>query len=198
MSGRFVDAHTQELEQAAVVTLLGAIGEDPWREGLVDTPKRVVKALREMTSGYRDVPSQILSTTFEGDGYDEMVLLRGIEFHSLCEHHMLGFRGHATVGYVPDKRVIGLSKLARLVHCFARRLQIQERMTREIADALTKHLRPLGVGVVVEAHHSCMGCRGVMQSGTKMVTSAMHGVLRDKPEARAEFLALAVEGGGHG
>lgn len=170
--------------------LLDAIGEDRNREGLVDTPARVLKALLEMTSGYTDKPEEILATTFEADGYDEMVVLRGIRFTSLCEHHMLPFSGVAHVGYLPKSRVVGLSKLARLVECYAKRLQLQERMTRQIAEALLGHLEPLGAGVVVSAHHSCMGCRGVRQPDAAMVTSAMLGVLRDEPAARAEFMML--------
>lgn len=179
--------------EAAVRSLLLHIGEDPDREGLLKTPARVAKALREMTAGYNDDPDEILSARFDSDGYDEMVLLRGIKFVSLCEHHMLVFAGIASVGYVPGNRVVGISKLARLVQCYAKRLQIQERMTRQIADAIEEHVQPLGCGVVVRARHSCMGCRGVRQPEADMVTSAMTGALRDRPEARAEFLSLCGE-----
>lgn len=172
----------------AVVRLLQGIGEDPTRDGLKGTPGRVVRALREMTSGYAVDPKEVLSTCFE-QYYDEMVILRGIEFASMCEHHMLPFVGEVDVGYVPGK-VVGLSKLARLVDCFAKRLQIQERMTLQIAEAIREHLDAKGVAVVVRARHSCMGCRGVKKPGAEMVTSAMLGVLREKSEARAEFLAL--------
>ena len=176
----------------AVTRILQFIGEDPTRAGLVDTPARVLRAFREMTSGYADDPAVLLSTQFP-DEYDEMIVVRNVEFHSLCEHHLLGFRGSATVAYIPQpgRGVVGLSKLARLVDCYARRLQVQERMTLQIAQAMEEHLSPLGVGVVVRASHSCMGCRGVRKPGAEMVTSSLSGYLKDRPEARAEFLALA-------
>ena len=177
-----------EAEQA-VETLLRWIGEDPDRDGLVDTPARVAKALREMTSGYAEDPAEILSRTFE-ETSDEMVILRGITFQSICEHHLLPFIGTATVGYLPGK-VVGISKLARLVNCFARRLQIQERLTRQIADAVEKHLEARGVAVVIRAQHLCMACRGVRQMESEMVTSAMLGTLRTDATSRAEFLRLA-------
>lgn len=173
----------------AVKALLRLIGEDPDREGLVDTPSRVVKALQEMTDGYGMDAAEILSRTFE-DTCDEMVVVRGIEFTSLCEHHLLPFVGTAAVGYVPGDRIVGLSKLARLVDCYAHRLQVQERMTGQIADAINLHLHPQGVGVIVRARHSCMGCRGVRKPDAEMVTSSMLGVLRNKPAARAEFMAM--------
>src|SRR3954454_8372228 len=175
----------------AVTTILRFIGEDPSRDGLLDTPARVLKAWREMTSGYADDPAEILARTFE-ESSDEMVVLRGISFHSTCEHHMLPFYGEASVGYLPGK-VVGISKLARLVDCFARRLQIQERLTRQIAESVEEHLEARGVGVIIRAHHLCMGCRGVRQQTTQMVTSAMLGTLRNDAMARAEFLRL-VEG----
>ena len=173
----------------AVRRLIRVTGEDPDRDGLLETPRRVVAALRDMTSGYRDDPAQILSTTFQVS-HDELVVLRGIRFSSLCEHHLLPFMGTAAVGYLPGGRVIGLSKLARLVHCFARRLQVQERMTEQIASALMEHADALGAGVVVRGHHCCMGCRGVRQPDSEMVTSCMLGVMRDRPAARAELLAM--------
>lgn len=158
------------------------------KEGLLDTPTRAAKALRELTSGYHvDVAG--LFTTFEGNGYDEMVVLRDIQYSSLCEHHVLPFIGQAHIAYVPDRHVLGLSKLARVVEVFARRLQLQERMTMQIADALDTYLKPRGVAVVVEGVHSCMALRGVRKPGATMVTSALRGVLW-KPEARAEALAL--------
>jgi GTP cyclohydrolase I len=172
----------------AVTTILRFIGEDPSRDGLIDTPARVLKAWREMTSGYADDPAEILARTFE-ESSDEMVVLRGISFHSTCEHHMLPFYGEASVGYLPGK-VVGISKLARLVDCFARRLQIQERLTRQIAESVEEHLEARGVGVIIRAHHLCMGCRGVRQQTTEMVTSAMLGTLRSDAMARAEFLRL--------
>jgi len=174
----------------SVTRLLEYIGEDPKRDGLRETPDRVLRALKEMTIGYGEKPEQILSRVFE-EQYDEMVMVRGIPFTSLCEHHLLPFVGEVDLGYIPsDKGVVGLSKLARLVDCFSKRLQVQERMTNEIAKAIEEHLSPRGVAVVVRASHSCMACRGVRKPGAEMVTSSMLGVLRDKPEARAEFLEL--------
>jgi len=176
--------------EQAVATLLRFIGEEPERDGLRDTPARVVKAWREITAGYDDDPAEILSRTFE-ESSDEMIILRGISFFSTCEHHMLPFYGQAVVGYLPGK-VVGISKLARLVTCFARRLQIQERMTRQIAEAIETHLDARGVGVVLRAHHLCMGCRGVRQEETEMVTSSMLGTLRSDPTTRGEFLRLTA------
>jgi GTP cyclohydrolase I len=170
----------------AVLTILRWIGEDPDRDGLRDTPARVAKAWREMTSGYADDPAEILARTFD-ESSDEMIVLRGISFYSTCEHHLLPFYGEATVGYLPGK-VVGISKLARLVECFARRLQIQERMTRQIAEAVETHLGARGVGVILRAHHLCMGCRGVRQEQTEMVTSSMLGTLRSDAASRSEFL----------
>jgi GTP cyclohydrolase I len=172
----------------AVTTILRFIGEDPSRDGLADTPERVLRAWREMTSGYGDDPAEILARTFD-ETSDEMVVLRNISFHSTCEHHLLPFYGEVSVGYLPGK-VVGISKLARLVDCFARRLQIQERLTRQIAESIEEHLDARGVGVIVRAHHLCMGCRGVRQQNTEMVTSSMLGTLRSDPMARAEFLRL--------
>jgi GTP cyclohydrolase I len=172
----------------AVTTILRFIGEDPSRDGLADTPERVLRAWREMTSGYGDDPAEILARTFD-ETSDEMVVLRNISFHSTCEHHLLPFFGEVSVGYLPGK-VVGISKLARLVDCFARRLQIQERLTRQIAESIEECLDARGVGVIVRAHHLCMGCRGVRQQNTEMVTSSMLGTLRSDPMARAEFLRL--------
>jgi len=177
--------------EEAVATLLRFIGEDTERDGLIDTPARVTRAWREMTAGYGEDPAEILSRTFE-ESSDEMIVLRGISFYSVCEHHMLPFYGTAAVGYLPG-RVVGISKLARLVNCFARRLQIQERMTRQIAAAIEEHLDARGVGVVLRAHHLCMGCRGVRQEETEMVTSSMLGTLRSNPTSRAEFFRLCKE-----
>jgi GTP cyclohydrolase I len=173
----------------AVTDLLVYLGEDPGRQGLVDTPRRVVAYLKELTRGYGEDPADYLATVFEDD-CDEMVVLTGITFTSLCEHHLLPFSGTATVGYVPDGLVVGLSKLARVVDTYAHRLQLQERLTREIAETITDHLHPKGVGVVLRASHGCMEHRGVSKPGAKFVTSSMTGVLRTKPEARAEFMAL--------
>ena len=172
----------------AVTVLLRLIGDDPHRDGLIETPSRVVKALLEMTAGYDESPGEILSKTF-AEHSDELIVLRGIDFHSVCEHHLLPFHGVAHVGYLPGK-VVGISKLARLVHCFARRLQIQERMTQQIAQAVETHLEARGVGVIVAAHHLCMGCRGVRLPATELVTSAMLGTLRSNADTRSEFLRL--------
>jgi GTP cyclohydrolase I len=149
----------------------------------------VMRAWSEMTIGYNMNPAEILDRTFD-ETSDEMVVVRDIEFHSNCEHHMLPFSGTASVGYLPGDRVVGLSKIPRLVECFAKRLQVQERMTKQIATAMQTHLQPLGVAVVVNARHSCMGCRGVRQSRASMTTSTMLGKLRTDVSARAEFLAL--------
>lgn len=181
--------HDGGLPVDAVVRLLQFVGEDPTRDGLVDTPRRVTRALEEMTAGYRADPGEVLSRTFAVD-CDEMVALRGIRFASLCEHHLLPFTGRADVVYVPGKRVVGISKLARLVDCFARRLQVQERMTQQIAAAIQDHLDPRGVAVVVRAHHHCMGCRGVGQPEAEMVTSALTGLMLDDHKARSEALSL--------
>lgn len=174
--------------ERAVEALLRLVGEDPERDGLRKTPTRVVKALLEMTGGYDESPAGILATTF-AEHSDELIVLRGIDFHSICEHHLLPFQGVAHVGYLPGK-VVGISKLARLVHCFARRLQIQERMTQQIAHAIETHLEARGTGVIVSAHHLCMGCRGVKLPATQLVTSAMLGTLRNSAETRSEFLRL--------
>src|SRR4051794_30162408 len=171
----------------SVKALLKFIGEDPSREGLLKTPHRVVKSLREMTSGYSDNAREILATTFS-DKCDEMVVVKDIRFWSLCEHHMLPFHGTATVGYLPKDKIVGLSKIGRLVHCFGRRLQVQERMTVDIANALMENLSPLGVGVVVKATHLCMEMRGI-KSPAQMITSCMLGAFRDGT-TRAEFLAM--------
>jgi len=173
-----------------ITRILQYLGQDPTREGLLDTPKRVLKALKEMTSGYDADPETILSTVFTED-YDQMVVLTGIEFVSLCEHHLLPFRGTATVGYIPNGKVVGLSKLARLVDAYARRLQVQERMTEQIAEAITEHLAPIGVGVYITAHHSCMGNRGVRKHDATMATQALHGAMLNDGNARAEFMRLA-------
>jgi len=183
-----IDAAVEELANSAVATLLRYIGEDPGRDGLVDTPGRVVRAWREMTAGYAEDPAEILARTFD-ETSDELVILSNIAFYSTCEHHLLPFYGTASVGYLPGK-VVGISKLARLVQCFARRLQIQERMTKQIASSIAEHLDARGAGVVIRAHHLCMGCRGTRQPATEMVTSSMLGTLRDDPVSRSEFLRL--------
>jgi GTP cyclohydrolase I len=168
---------------------LELIGEDPNREGLKETPTRVVRSWSELFAGYSMRPEDVLVKDFERDGYDEMILCRNVQFFSTCEHHLQPFFGKAHVGYVPDERVIGISKLARLVEVFARRLQIQERLTEQIADALEKHLSPKGVAVVIEAQHFCMICRGIQKQTSSMVTSSLKGVFRNA-EPRAEFFQL--------
>ena len=181
--------------EAAVRTLIRWAGDDPDREGLVGTPDRVVRAYEEFFSGYDDDPAEMLQRTFEEvEGYDEVVVLRDIRLESHCEHHMVPIIGKVHVGYLPDKRVVGISKLARVVDAFARRLQIQEKMTAEIAKAIDEVLRPQGVGVVIEAEHSCMTMRGVDVPGASLTTSHLLDVLRDDPRTREEFLAL-VRGG---
>ncbi len=176
--------------QELIRHILRHIGEDPEREGLRDTPKRVVKSWLELYSGYKLSAADILSTVFEDGACDEMVILKDIPFSSTCEHHMLPFIGTAHVAYIPSGKVVGLSKLARLVECYAKRLQIQEKMTQQIGQAISKHLAPKGVAVVVEAHHQCMSCRGVRKIGTTMITSSMIGVFRDDQAARSEFLSF--------
>jgi len=170
--------------------LLIALGEDPDRDGLRDTPRRVAKAYAELLT-----PQPFSPTTFPNDeSYDELVVAREIPFHSLCEHHLLPFHGVAHVGYLPGDRIIGLSKLGRVVDLFARRLQVQERLTSEVAAWLDDHLEPKGVGVVIEAEHLCMSLRGVQKAGTLTATSALRGLVRDDPRTRQEFLALAGRG----
>ena len=174
-----------------IAELLRQLGEDPTREGLEKTPDRVAASLRFLTSGYgADVKTVLNDAVFTEDQYDEMVLVKDIDFASLCEHHLLPFFGKAHVAYIPDRRILGLSKLARLVEMFSRRLQVQERMTTQIAQALQGALLPKGVGVVVEAVHLCMLMRGVEKQNSKAVTSAMLGSFRDCPETRVEFLHL--------
>jgi len=183
---------SQAEAEAAVRTLLRWSGDDPDREGLLETPSRVVRSYKELFAGYAVDPRAYLEKTFEEvGGYDELIILRDIPFVSFCEHHMLPVVGHAHVGYLPTSRVVGISKLARVVHGFARRLQIQEKMTAEIARAIEEVLKPQGVGVVVEAEHSCMTLRGVNTRGTVLTTSKLLGVVRDDPRTREEFLRLA-------
>ena len=182
---------SQSEAEAAVRTLLRWAGDDPDREGLLDTPARVVRSYRELFAGYDVDPREYLERTFEEvGGYDEMVVLKDIRFVSFCEHHMLPVVGRAHVGYLPTDRVVGISKLARVVHGFARRLQIQEKMTSEIARAIQEVLRPQGVGVVVEAEHSCKTLRGVNTAGSSLTTSHLSGVIRDDARTREEFLRL--------
>jgi GTP cyclohydrolase I len=177
--------------EAAFRTILRWIGEDPDRDGLRETPARVVRAFKEYFSGYADDPEAILRKTFEEtEGYDEMVALRGVPFHSHCEHHMAPIVGRAWIAYVPSCRVVGISKLARVVEVYARRLQIQERMTAQIANTIVKVLEPQGVAVVIKATHHCMSARGVLKHGSDLMTSRMLGCFRDNPMTRQEFLSL--------
>jgi GTP cyclohydrolase I len=187
---------TQADAEAAVRTLLEWAGDDPSREGLLDTPERVAKSYRELFSGYETDPRGYLERTFqEVGGYDQLVVLSNIRVVSFCEHHMLPVTGVAHVGYLPTNKVVGISKLARVVNGFARRLQIQEKLTAEIAQAIEDVLQPQGVGVVIEAEHSCMTLRGVNTPGSKLTTSSLRGVIRDDPRTRAEFLRLTRQQG---
>jgi len=186
---------TQDDAEAAVRTLIQWAGDDPDREGLQDTPARVARSYRELFAGYDTNPRDYLERTFEEvGGYDELVVLRDIRVVSFCEHHMLPVIGRAHVGYLPTDRVVGISKLARVVHGFARRLQIQEKLTAEIAEAIDSILKPKGVGVVIEAEHSCMTLRGVNTPGSTLTTSHLIGVVRDDPRTRQEFLRLSRGG----
>jgi GTP cyclohydrolase IA len=183
-------SHPNRLEvEAAVRTLIRWVGENPGREGLRDTPARVARAFTEICEGYLEDPVEILGRSFEEtSGYDEMILLRDIPFQSCCEHHLAPIEGVAHVAYLPRSRVVGISKLARLVDVFARRLQIQERLTAEIAASIDSVLEPRGVGVVIKASHACMSLRGVKKHGVSMVTSRLLGSFRDDPGVRREFL----------
>ena len=177
--------------EEAVNTLLLWAGEDPRREGLIDTPARVARAYEDWFSGYQEDPVGFLKRTFEEvDGYDEMIVLRDIEFESHCEHHMAPIIGHAHVGYLPNNKVVGISKLARVVEAFARRFQVQEKMTAQIANCIWDVLSPKGVGVVIEATHQCMTTRGIHKSNVSMVTSRMLGLFRKDARTRAEFLRM--------
>jgi GTP cyclohydrolase I len=181
---------TPETIADLVRRILHMIGEDPNREGLRRTPERFEKALRYLTNGYQQDPEKVLNGAMFSVCYDQMVLVKNIEVYSLCEHHMLPFFGKCHVAYIPDKKVVGLSKLPRLVNMFARRLQIQERLTNQIATAIQQKIAPLGVGVVMEARHLCMVMRGVEKQDPQTVTSAMLGVFRDNVQTREEFLSL--------
>lgn len=175
--------------ERAVREILISVGEDPDREGLAKTPNRVARAYGELMAGLQDNPRRHLKTVFN-ERYDEVVMLRDIEFHSLCEHHLLPFTGRAHVAYLPDGKVVGLSKLARLVEGFARRPQVQERLTTQIADAIMEELSPIGSACVIEAVHTCMTIRGAKKHGSTMVTSALRGIFKENPSSRSEILSL--------
>tara|TARA_Y100000816_G_scaffold73544_2_gene49516 strand:- start:4906 stop:5517 length:612 start_codon:yes stop_codon:yes gene_type:complete len=173
----------------AVKTLLAFAGDDPTREGLVETPKRVIKAYEEFFAGYNEDPTEVLSKTFEQvEGYDEMVIVKNIRVESHCEHHMVPILGVAHVGYIPDKRVVGISKLARIIDIFGKRLQTQETMTAQVADTINAVLKPQGVAVVIDAAHQCMTTRGIHKTETSTVTSRMLGAFRNNLDTRAEFM----------
>ena len=182
---------SREEAEAAVKTLIAYAGDDPAREGLLDTPRRVVSAYEELFGGYRDSADEILDRTFsETGGYDDMVLVRNIPFHSHCEHHMMPFVGTAHIAYLPTERVVGLSKLARLIEVFALRLQTQEHLNSQIANAICDVLKPRGVAVMMEAEHTCMSLRGVQKAGSSTITSQMLGVFKDDPHLHARFISL--------
>jgi GTP cyclohydrolase I len=190
-------AVSREAAEDAVRTLLRWAGEDPAREGLLDTPGRVARAYRDWFSGYREDPRDYLARTFkEVAGYDELIVLRDIEFESHCEHHMAPIIGKVHVGYLPDGKVVGISKLARVVDAYARRFQVQEKMTAQIADCVADVLQPRGVGVVIEGAHECMTTRGVHKRGVSMITSKMLGSFREDARTRAEFLQFIDVGPG--
>lgn len=183
----------QEIEHA-VQTILRGIGEDPQREGLRGTPERVAEALAFLTRGYREDPKELINGAIFEEKQDEMIVVKDIALYSLCEHHLLPFFGRAHVAYIPDTRIIGLSKIARLVELYARRLQVQERLTQQIAQTLQDSLKPKGTAVVIEAEHLCMQMRGVQKRGSVMVTSAMLGGFRDQVATRNEFLSIIRNG----
>ena len=191
------DSMNREQAEEAVKTILNYIEktgiEDPPREGLERTPERVISMFDEIFSGYQEDPSEILDSTFNGEGYDGIVLLKNIEFHSTCEHHLQPFSGNGHIAYIPIDRIVGISKLARLLDAHTKRLQNQERITKDVADDLVNHLSPLGAAVILEASHGCMKCRGVMKQNSTMVTSSMKGVFFDNKEARNELMQLIKE-----
>ncbi len=178
----------EKIEQLTL-QIIKEIGEDPEREGLKDTPRRVAKSFERIFGGYNQNPKDII-TTFDGENYDEMIICKNIDFYSNCEHHMQPFFGQAWIGYIPNKKIVGISKLPRILEIFSRRLQNQERITTQVADTLEELLSPIGVGVVLEAEHLCMKCRGVEKQNTKMTTSAFRGTFKKKAKTRYEFLKL--------
>ncbi|HEX7938493.1 MAG TPA: GTP cyclohydrolase I FolE [Gemmatimonadaceae bacterium] len=194
MESAFTKEQSEEL-QGLVRRQLGLLGEDAEREGLRDTPKRVAKSLRWLTQGYRSCVEDVVgSGVFSDDGHHNMVMVRDIELYSLCEHHMLPFFGKAHIAYIPNGKIVGLSKIPRIVDVFARRLQVQERLTDQIANAIDDVLKPSGVGVVIEAFHLCMMMRGVEKQNSRTITSALRGAFRDDAKTREEFLSLAYAG----
>lgn len=176
--------------QSLVIDLISEIGEDPKREGLLNTPRRVAKAYEFLTSGYNRKIENVLNNAVFHEKYDEMVLVKDIDFYSLCEHHMLPFYGKVHIAYIPNGKIVGLSKIPRIVDVYARRLQVQERMTQEIADTINKYLEPQGVAVVSEAYHMCMMMRGVQKQNSSCTASAVHGIFKDDARTRSEFLNL--------
>jgi GTP cyclohydrolase I len=185
------DKPSREEALAAVKTLISWAGDDPTREGLVETPDRVIRAYKEFFAGYEEDPEQVLAKTFEEvEGYDDAVIVRNIRVESHCEHHMVPILGVAHVGYIPNKRVVGISKLARIVDIFGKRLQTQETMTAQIADTINRVLEPKGVAVVIDAGHQCMSTRGIHKTESSTITSRMLGIFREKPETREEFMHL--------
>ena len=185
------DKPSRDEALAAVKTLISWAGDDPTREGLVETPDRVIRAYREFFAGYEEDPEQVLAKTFEEvEGYDDAVIVRNIRVESHCEHHMVPILGVAHVGYIPNKRVVGISKLARIVDIFGKRLQTQETMTAQIADTINRVLEPKGVAVVIDAGHQCMSTRGIHKTESSTITSRMLGIFREKPETREEFMHL--------
>jgi len=183
-----------EKVQGLVETILNEIGENPEREGLLKTPKRVAKAYEYLTAGYHKDINKVLNDAIFTENYDEMVLVKDIDFYSMCEHHMLPFFGKVHIAYIPDGKIVGLSKLPRIVDVFARRLQVQERMTKEIADTINQYLKPKGVAVVSEAYHMCMMMRGVEKQNSSTTSSSMLGVFKEDPKTRLEFLSLIRPG----
>ncbi|XP_069810781.1 GTP cyclohydrolase 1-like [Dendropsophus ebraccatus] len=174
----------------AYTTILKELGEDPEREGLLKTPLRAAKAMQYFTKGYQETIQDVLNNAMFDENHDEIVIVKDIDVFSLCEHHLVPFFGKVHIGYLPDKKVVGLSKLARIVEIFSRRLQVQERLTKQIALAINEALQPMGVAVVMEASHMCMVMRGVQKMNSRTVTSTMHGIFRDDPKTREEFLSL--------
>ncbi|XP_056419381.1 GTP cyclohydrolase 1-like [Hyla sarda] len=176
--------------EVAYTTILKELGEDPEREGLLKTPLRAAKAMQYFTKGYQETIHDVLNNAMFDENHDEIVIVKDIDVFSLCEHHLVPFFGKVHIGYLPDRKVVGLSKLARIVEIFSRRLQVQERLTKQIALAINEALQPMGVAVVMEASHMCMVMRGVQKMNSRTVTSTMHGIFRDDPKTREEFLAL--------